>query len=75
MVWDRSLGGMKAAGYTEGEGYQLRSIPPGDGYDAKAVFSAPFLGNLIWGDFEYTGNRGEMPLLSETENTSSVGHF
>ena len=66
---------MKAAGYTESEGYQLRSIPPGDGYDEKAVISAPFLGNLIWGDFEYIGNRGEMPLLSETENTSSVSHF
>ena len=75
IVWDRSLGGIKEAGYHGTEGYQLRSIPPSNGYDAKATFSAPFLGNLIWGDFEYIGNRGEMPLLSETENTSSVSHF
>lgn len=75
IVWDKSLGGIKAAGYTESEGYQLRSIPPRDGYDAKATFSAPFLGNLIWGDFDYIGNRGEVPLLSDTENTSSISHF
>lgn len=75
IVWDKSLGGIKEAGYTGGEGYQLKSIPPRDGYDAKAVVSAPFLGNLIWGDFEYVGNRGQVPLLSETENTSSVSHL
>jgi hypothetical protein len=75
IVWDKSLGGIKEAGYTGNEGYQLKSIPPRDGYDAKATFSAPFLGNLIWGDFEYVGGPGEMPLLSETENTSSVSHL
>jgi hypothetical protein len=75
IVWDKSLGGIKEAGYTAGEGYQLKSIPPRDGYDPKATYSAPFLGNLIWGDFEYIGGRGQMPLLSETENTSSVSHF
>ena len=75
IVWDKSLGGIKEAGYTESEGYQLRSIPPLDGYDPKATFSAPFLGNLIWGDFEYIGNRGEVPLLSDTENTSAISHF
>jgi hypothetical protein len=75
VVWDKSLGGIKEAGYTRGEGYQLKSIPPRDGYDPKAVVSAPFLGNLIWGDYEYIGNRGQMMLLSETENTSSVSHL
>lgn len=75
IVWDRSLGGIKQAGYTGGEGYQLRSIPPRDGYDPKATVSAPFLGNLIWGDFEYVGGKGEVPLLSDKENTSSVSHL
>ncbi|MEP6976278.1 MAG: DUF362 domain-containing protein [Spartobacteria bacterium] len=75
IVWDKTLGGIKAAGYTGNEGYQLKAIAPRDGYDPKATFSAPFLGNLIWGDFEYLGGRGEMPLLSETENTSSISHF
>ncbi len=75
IVWDKSLGGISAAGYTGNEGYQLKSIAPGDGYDPKAVISAPLLGNLIWGDFEYIGSRGQLPLLSETENTSSVSHL
>ncbi|MEO8043606.1 MAG: DUF362 domain-containing protein [Spartobacteria bacterium] len=75
IVWDKSLGGINAAGYTGKEGYQLKSITPRDGYDAKAIISAPFLGNLIWGDFEYLGSRGQLPLLSETENTSSVSHL
>jgi len=75
IVWDKSLGGIKDAGYSSDEGYQLKSISPRDGYDPKAIISAPFLGNLIWGDFEYIGNRGEIPLLSETENTSSTSHL
>src|SRR6476469_5241348 len=75
VVWDRSLGGIKEAGYTSGEGYLLKSIPPHDGYDPKATISAPYLGNLIWGDFEYIGSRGQSLLLSDTENTSSVSHL
>jgi len=75
IVWDRSLGGIKEAGYTRGEGYQIRSILPRDGYDPKVTVSAPFLGNLIWGDFEYVGGKFEMPLLSDTINTSSISHL
>lgn len=75
IVWDKSLGGIRAAGYTGNEGYQLKSIAPRDGYDAKATISVPFLGNLIWGDFEYLGGRGQIPLLSESENTSNISHL
>ncbi|MDQ3197683.1 MAG: DUF362 domain-containing protein [Verrucomicrobiota bacterium] len=75
IVWDKSLGGIREAGYLGNEGYQLKSIPPHEGYDPKATISAPFLGNLIWGDFEYLTNGGQIPLLSETENTSSVSHL
>jgi len=76
VVWDRSLGGTKAAGYQPGQdGYQLRAITPRDGYDPKAVFSAPFLGQLIWGDYEYKGDLGKSVILSDTENTTNVSHF
>ena len=75
IVWDRSLGGIKQAGYTGNEGYQLRSIPPRDGYDPKVTVSAPFLGNLIWGDLDYIGGKGEVPLLTDNVNTSSVSHL
>ena len=76
IVWDRSLGGIKDAGYKPGaEGYQLKSIAPRDGYDEKAAFSAPLLGKLVWGDFEYKGDLGKTIPLSDTENTSNVSHF
>jgi uncharacterized protein (DUF362 family) len=76
IVWDRSLGGIGDAGYRpEADGYQLKAIAPHDGYDAKAILTAPLIGKLVWGDFEYKGNRGKVPLLSDTENTSSASHF
>ncbi|HEY2799465.1 MAG TPA: DUF362 domain-containing protein [Chthoniobacterales bacterium] len=75
IVWDRSLGGMKKAGYTGNEGYQLQAIAPRDGYDPKATVSAPFLGKLIWGDFEFVGSKGESLILSDETNTSSVSHI
>ena len=76
IVWDRSLGGVKEAGYRPGaDGYQLKSIAPHDGYDAKAVLSAPLAGKLVWGDFEYVGDTGKMPLLADAEATSNVSHF
>src|SRR5213083_3634808 len=76
VVWDRSLGGIKDAGYQPGnDGYQLRAIAPRDGYDPKAVLSAPLLGKLVWGDFDYKADKVKMPILSDTENTSNVSHF
>src|SRR5947207_4837787 len=76
IVWDRSLGGIKDAGYRPGiNGYQLKAIAPRDGYDPKAVISAPLIGQLVWGDLDYRSEREKMPLLSDTENTSNVSHF
>ena len=76
IVWDRSLGGIKDAGYRPtADGYQLKAITPHDGYDPKTVVSAPLLGKLVWGDLEYFGDIGKMPMLSDTENTSNVSHF
>jgi hypothetical protein len=76
IVWDRSLGGIKDAGYRpEKEGYQIKSIVPRDGYDPKAVFTAPLGGKLIWGDLEFRADRGKIPLLSDQEITSDDSHF
>ena len=76
IVWDRSLGGIKEAGYRPGaDGYQLKAIAPREGYDAKAVVSAPLVGKLVWGDFEYTGDLGKMPLFADADATSNVSHF
>jgi uncharacterized protein (DUF362 family) len=76
IVWDRSLGGIKEAGYRPAtDGYQLKAIAPHDGYDAKAVVSAPLAGKLVWGDFDYVGNIGKMPLFADADATSNVSHF
>src|SRR5216117_2238945 len=76
IVWDRSLGGIKGAGYRPGiDGYQLQAIAQHDGYDPKAVLSAPLLGKLVWGDFDYAGDITKVPILSDTENTSNLSHF
>jgi len=75
IVWDRSLGGISAAGYRpDKEGYQMKSIAPRDGYDPKAVFSAPLSGKLIWGDLEFRNDRGKIPFPSE-ESMSDDSHF
>lgn len=74
IVWDRSLGGIKDAGYRAGiDGYQLQTITPHDGYDAKAVLTAPLLGQLIWGDLDYLGDARKM--LSDIDSSSNVSHF
>src|SRR5213596_3905728 len=76
IVWDRSLGGIKEAGYRPAvDGYQVKAIAPHDGYDAKATQSAPVVGKLVWGDFDYVGDTGKEPILSDTEHTSNVSHF
>ena len=40
-----------------------------------ATFTAPVLGKLVWGDFEYHGDLVKTVPLSDTENTSDVSHF
>jgi uncharacterized protein (DUF362 family) len=76
IVWDRSLGGIKEAGYRPAvDGYQVKAIAPHEGYDAKAMLSAPLAGKLVWGDFEYVGDTGKMPLFADTDATCNVSHF
>jgi len=75
IVWDRSLGGIKDAGYRAGiDGYQLQAITPRDGYDPKAVLTAPLMGQLVWGDLDHIDAR-KLAILSDADNTSNVSHF
>jgi len=37
--------------------------------------SAPVAGKLVWGDFEYVGDLGKMPLFADADATSNVSHF
>src|SRR2546430_15031865 len=68
IVWDRSLGGIKDAGYRTGiDGYQLQAITPRDGYDPKAVLTAPLVGQLVWGDLDHIDAR-KLAILSDAAN-------
>ena len=75
VVWDRSLEGTKGAGYKKSDGFELKSIAPREGYDAKEIVTAPLLGKLVWGDLEYVSDKGRSVPLSDTENTSNISHF
>jgi uncharacterized protein (DUF362 family) len=76
VVWDRSVGGIQEAGYQpSADGYKVKAIAPHDGYDAKATQSAPLVGKLVWGDFEFVGDTGKMPLFADADATSNVSHF
>ena len=74
-VWDRSIDGTKGAGYKKSDGFGLKSITPRTGYNAQATLSAPLLGKLVWGDFDYVSDGGKSIPLSDTVNTSNVSHF
>jgi uncharacterized protein (DUF362 family) len=76
IVWDRSIAGAKEAGYkANAADYQLKAIAPREGYDPKAIFSAPLLGRLVWGDLEFQAHGGRLGSASEDEDTSNVSHF
>jgi hypothetical protein len=56
IIFDRNAEQLAEAGFTETRGGPfLRSIEPPKGYDAEAVFTAPILGQLIWGDVNFRG--------------------
>jgi len=60
VVWDRDMEDLQAAGYVHVRGgYEVASVPPITGYDRAAVFSAPVLGKLIWGDALFAEKQGK----------------
>jgi hypothetical protein len=62
VVWDRDADDLRAAGYLEHDGKTsaficpVEGIEPRWGYDPKAIYSAPYLGKLIWGDLLFKGS-------------------
>lgn len=61
IVWDREANDLRAAGYLTADNRstlpcQVLAIEPKFGYDPKEVYTAPYLGKLIWGDLLFQGN-------------------
>ncbi len=51
IVWDRDAASLRKCGFTtERLGCEVRGIEPPHGWDRTAIFTAPVLGKLIWGD-------------------------
>lgn len=76
-VWDRSSQNLAAAGYSLRQGsYQVRGIDPPKGFDPRAKFMAPMLGQLIWGDLQFRGRLfGLSPEAREEQQLSNESHF
>ncbi len=77
IVWDREPETLLSAGFDGRGGYAVRAIDPPRGYDREAVFTAPVLGKLIWGDllFREKVRRADGKRASESEQLSSQSHF
>jgi hypothetical protein len=59
IIWDKQTTDLRLAGFFElASRYGVRVAGSAQaGYDEKAFYDTPLLGNLVWGDFEF-GNKG-----------------
>ncbi len=53
IIWDRRRRDLEMAGYFHLSGIQLQWIEQGTGYDPKATFFSPIVGQLVYGDLEF----------------------
>ena len=78
IVWDRSEDDLKEAGYRERGGYRVRWSYPGRAYAPKKVYVSSVLGQLIWGDLDFTRRYSTFEIDPEKkprDNLSSNSHF
>jgi uncharacterized protein (DUF362 family) len=76
VVWDRDEADLARAGYRSGHGFEVRGIPPVDGYDPEAFYTTAVLGKLIWGDVSFR-RRNDHALRSDVGDPqlSSASHL
>lgn len=72
VIWDRQSQQLHMAGYADGGMCAVRGIDPPHGFDPAAIFTAPMLGTLIWGDSAFLGQGGPLfhAMHSEPQVTS-----
>ena len=76
FVWDRDESGLRTAGYRRRDvGYLVRAVDPFRGYERTAVFSAPLLGRLIWGDLLFAGGGSAANAEPAADQFSSESHL
>lgn len=60
IVWDKDAQSMEQAGYHLGQrrdGVRFEAVLPATGFDAKVFVTQPEVGELIWGDLEFRGEK------------------
>lgn len=74
VVWDRDQEDLRAAGFIGPEWNlcPVAFIAPRDGYDPQAVYTAPTLGKLIWGDLLFRGLSPRSLTSSRTEADTAL---
>ena len=79
VLWDRSVADLKDAGFTNpSANYRVRWSYPGKGYSTKDVYISTVLGQLIWGDLDFTRRYSSFELSpgeKPRDNLSSNSHF
>ncbi len=79
IVWDRDAADLKAAGFTQTSGqFQVRWAYPGKNYSPKKIYASTVLGQLIWGDLDFTRRYSFFeldPKEKPKDNLSSNSHF
>lgn len=78
VVWDRSSADLKEAGFDPRIlGCKVRGIDPPKGWDRTAVFAAPALGRLIWGDLLFVEKNAKAlgKTVSDADQLSSNSYF
>ena len=77
IVWDRDADDLRDAGYSSQRGgYAVASIAPRTGYDRAAVFTAPVLGKLIWGDVLFEEKQSKFgKRMNEADQLSSNSYI
>jgi hypothetical protein len=78
IVWDTESDALRLAGFDPKKlGCQVRGIDPPRGWDRTAIFVAPSLGKLIWGDALFVEKTKKTLGKSTTESDqlSSNSHF
>lgn len=78
ILWDRSADDLKQSGYRDNASYKVRWSYPGKAYAPKSIYVSSVLGQLIWGDLDFTRRYSTFeldPNEKPKDNLSSNSHF
>jgi uncharacterized protein (DUF362 family) len=78
LIFDRYAVEMQEAGWSigpRGDGTTVTAIWPQEGYDPQMVYNCPYLGQLIWGDYEFKGQQWDKPSSDDKGAASNKSYF